>query len=116
MSNAEVFGPNDPGPRDAKDAGYTDGNGGSGGGQNGGGAAAKPFPWERLAFTVIFAFVAWFAFWLALILALISGGLKLFNVSSQENFAGYARSLYEYLSSVLAYVSGTTETKPFPFG
>lgn len=112
MSDAEILGPNDPGPRDTKDANYSNTGGGQSGGQ---GQSAKSFPWERLAFTVIYAFVAWVAFWLALILAVIGGGLKLFGLSSQENFAGYARRAADYVGEALAYVSGATEKKPFPF-
>jgi hypothetical protein len=115
MSDAEILGPNDPGPRDTKDANYSNANGG-GGGSGGKAAGAKPFPWERLAFTVLFAFIAWFTFWLALILALVAGVLKVFGQSSQENFAGYARKMSDYLVSSLAYVSGSTDEKPFPFG
>lgn len=115
MSDAEILGPNDPGPRDTKDANYAN-TGGAGGGQTGGqGQSVKSFPWERLAFTAIYAFVAWVAFWLALILALIGGVLKIFGLSSQENFAGYARRTADYVGEALAYVSGATEKKPFPF-
>lgn len=113
MTDAEILGPNDPGPRDSKDANYS---GGKDGGGTGGGAAAKPFPWERLAFTVVFAFIAWVTFWLALVMALISGALRIFGQSSQENFAGYAQKVSRYLASTLAYVSGSTDEKPFPFG
>lgn len=111
MSDAEILGPNDPGPRDAKDANFSDSGRGSGSG-----GQAKPFPWERLAFTVLFAFIAWFAFWLTLALALVAGAFKLFGVESQENVASYARKSGAYLSSALSYVSGATDDKPFPFG
>ena len=112
MSDAEILGPNEPGPRDARDANFGDsGNRGGGAGRQ-----ATAFPWERLAFTVLFAFISWFAFWLTLALAVIAGALKLFNVQTQENVATYARKSGDYLSSALSYVSGATDVKPFPFG
>lgn len=116
MSDAEILGPNDPGPRDARDANYSGAGGGGGAGNGEKGGSARAFPWERLAFTILFAFAAWFAFWVALILALISGALKLFGQSSEENFSGYTRKVSDYLASTLAYVSGATDQKPFPFG
>lgn len=118
MSDAEILGPNDPGPRDAKDANYSTSNNGANGGTNGGSGAAagKSFPWERLALTVVFAFVAWCVFWLSLLLALIAGGLKLFGVQTQENIAALAAKTSGYLGGLLAYVSGSSDDKPFPFG
>lgn len=118
MSDAEIYGPNDPGPRDARDANYAGSSGGRSGGSGGDGpsASGRAFPWERVAFTVIFAFFAWVAFWVALALALISGALRIFGQSSQENFTGYAQKVSDYLAKSLAYISGSTEEKPFPFG
>jgi hypothetical protein len=113
MSNAEILGPGEPGPQNAKDANFSDNGGNSTGGAGG---QAKSFPWERAAFTVLFAFIAWFAFWLSLVLALIAGAIKLFRVQTQDSIGGYARKSADYLSSCLAYVSGATNDKPFPFG
>jgi hypothetical protein len=112
MSDAEILVPNDPGPRGAKDANFA-GNSGDGGASGG---KVRAFPWERLAFTFLFALVAWMVFWLSLILALASGGLKLFGVQTQENIGAFARKSSQYLVSVLDYVSGESDVKPFPFG
>jgi hypothetical protein len=111
MSDAEILGPNEPGPRNAKDANFSD---------NDQRQSAQPvgttFPWERLIFTLIFAFIAWFTFWLALGLGLLAGGLRLFGVKTEANIGQYTRQAAEYLSNVLAYVSGDKADKPFPFG
>lgn len=112
MSDAEILGPNDPGPRESKDANFSDQTGRPGPGAE----KARPFPWERLAFTVLFAFIAWFAFWISLVLAAVGGALKLFGVQTQDNIASYARRSTAYLASALSYVSGETDEKPFPFG
>lgn len=114
MSDAEILGPGDPGPRNAKDANFS--GDGSNPNQNGNGGAVRAFPWERLAFSVLYAFIAWFTFWLALVLAIIAGGLRLFGVQADANFGDYAGKATTYLGSVLAYVAGTREDKPFPFG
>jgi hypothetical protein len=112
MSDAEVLGPDEPGPRNTKDANYGENNGRR---QDNGGAA-RTFPWERLALTAVFAVVAWFMFWVTLFLAVAAGGLKLAGIEASANVAGYARKSSNYLASVLTFVSGATDEAPFPFG
>jgi hypothetical protein len=113
MSDAEILGPNEQGPRNAKDASFSDSAQ-----QQGPGArpSGQTFPWERLIFTVIFAFIAWFTFWLALGLGLLAGGLRLFGVKTDANIGQYTKQATDYLGNVLAYVAGDKADKPFPFG
>ena len=106
MSDAHILGPNEPGPRGPEDAKYTN---------SGPTPDHKTFPWERVAFTIGFAFVAWFAFWGALILALVAIVIRLTNVKLEADIAGYARVMATYLGDVLGYIGGSREEKPFPF-
>lgn len=112
MSDAEILGPNDPGPQNAKDANYRSG-------PNAGGTEQRQesrVPWERIIFTLIFAGVAWITFWIALVLALISAVVRLSGANWGANLADYAAKATNYLNACLSYVAGVTDVKPFPFG
>lgn len=111
MSDAEILGPNDPGPQNAKDANFGASSGGSGGAQSRQGG----IPWERIVFTVIFAGVAWVTFWIALTLALISAAVRLSRANWGGNLAEYSARATNYLNACLTFVSGATDAKPFPF-
>ncbi|HAH10206.1 MAG TPA: hypothetical protein DCL54_04040 [Alphaproteobacteria bacterium] len=79
------------------------------------GAGRRRFDWERLFFTLLFAFGAWVTFWLALFFALAAYVTRAFGWQIQADLAGYARQASSYLGDIFDYVSGRSDEKPFPF-
>ena len=107
MTDAHILGPDEPGPRPSGDAKYS--------GPNSSDPVSKSFPWERVFFTVAFAFVAWFVFWVALFLALATAVIRLTNVKLEADIGGYTGRAVRYLRDILSYIAGLKDEKPFPF-
>lgn len=79
--------------------------------------ARAPFPWARLLYAIGFAVLAWVMFWL-LVLVLAPLFFITLAISGKENEELKRISLraLHYLLELLAFISGVSEEKPFPFG
>ena len=97
------------------DAGYTPSNGPEPiPGQPG--AARAPFPVTRLLFSILFAFIGWFAFNAAIIVSVIHWILIAINREPHPEFRQFVKAIVQYVGQTLGYVAWIHDDKPFPFG
>jgi hypothetical protein len=96
------------------DAGYTPSNGPET--PSGEGTQRAPFPVARLLFSILFAFIGWFAFQVAIVVSIIHWILIAVNRDPHPEFRQFVRAVVQYVAQVLGYVAWIHDDKPFPFG
>jgi hypothetical protein len=95
------------------DAGYTPSDGPS---PNPSETQRAPFPVSRLLFSILFAFIGWFAFQAAIVVSVIHWILIAVNREPHPEFRQFVRALVQYVAQTLGYVAWIHDDKPFPFG
>lgn len=96
------------------DAGYTPSNGPEP--TPGEGTQRAPFPVARLLFSILFAFIGWFAFQAAILVSIIHWILIAVNREPHPEFRQFVKAVVQYVGQTLGYVAWIHDEKPFPFG
>jgi hypothetical protein len=78
--------------------------------------AKKPFPFERLLYSLGFAVLAWLAFWLLLVLATIQFVVLLIGGRVNEELKTFNLNLLQYLWQCVAFIIFVRDDRPFPIG
>jgi uncharacterized protein DUF4389 len=97
------------------DAGYTPSNGPEPA-PPGEGAQRAPFPLARLFLSILFGFLAFFAFHAAIFAAVIYWVLVAINREPHPQFRQVLGVLVQYVAQTLGYVAWLHDNQPFPFG
>lgn len=79
-------------------------------------AQRAPFPVSRLLFSILFAFIGWFAFNAAIFVSIIHWILIAVNREPHPEFRQFVKALVQYVGQTLGYVAWMHDDKPFPFG
>ena len=75
-----------------------------------------PFPVSRLLFSILFAFIGWFAFQVAIVVSVIHWILIAVNREPHPEFRQFVKAVVQYVAQTLGYVAWIHDDKPFPFG
>src|SRR5258706_8874212 len=102
-------------PMSNTDAGYTPSNGpepipGQSAPQR------APFPVSRLLFSILFAFIGWFAFQFAILASVIHWVLIAINRVPHPEFRQFVRAIVQYVGQTLGGVDWMHDDKAFPLG
>ena len=76
---------------------------------------ARPFPWKRLIYSLVFGVFFWAAAWVALFLVLIQFAIVAIERKPSEDLTRVLNGFGTYMRDVLAYMSFSSDVKPFPF-
>ena len=76
---------------------------------------ARPFPWKRLVYSLVFGLFFWVAAWFALILVVVQFVIVALERKPSEDLTRVLTGFGTYLRDVLAYMSFASDQKPFPF-
>jgi hypothetical protein len=76
----------------------------------------EPFPFTRLFLTIVFGFIASFAFWLIVVLAALQFVTIAIAGRKSEELQHFSRLMGSYMQEVFDYITLATDTQPFPLG
>lgn len=76
---------------------------------------AKPYPWKRLAYSVVLGLFVWVAMWVAVALVVIQFIIVALERKPSEDLTRVLVGFGTYIRDALAYMSFSSDLKPFPF-
>jgi hypothetical protein len=76
----------------------------------------EPFPFARLFLTIVFGFIASFAFWLIVVLAVLQFVTITISGHKSEELQHFSRLMGRYIQEVFDYMTLASDTQPFPLG
>lgn len=71
--------------------------------------------WLRGLFMLVLFVCGWIAVYVAVAIAIFQFIWSLFSDDHNQNLLGFSKSLTQYLTQILQYLTYTSDAKPFPF-
>jgi len=71
--------------------------------------------WLRGLFMLILTVCGWIAVYIVLVIAIFQFIWSLFSTGCKEDLLPFSKSLTQYLTQILQYLTYASDVKPFPF-
>jgi len=76
---------------------------------------AQPF-WQRCLYMFGFAILAYMTFWVLILMAVVQCVVYLIDKDANADLKKFSRNTVQYLFELMAFISFSSDERPFPFG